>query len=114
MAIEELISALDRHLTDEHVLAAVQQYLTAIDHQTDYDGQTIVFASDVNVHILDKTLVVDRRDGSYLTARVAFDPVLRDGQYTGLSHGGTLKIMFNLAGEYTDEVYARSNVIPIE
>lgn len=114
MAIEDLISALERQLTDAHVLAAVQQYLTAIDYQTEHDGELVVFAPDVEVQILDKRLVLDRRDGAYLSARVAFDPVLRDGQYSGLSHGGTLKILFDLAGEYLDEVYARGNVVPIE
>lgn len=113
MAIEELIAAFDRHLTDEHVRAAVQQYLTAIDYQTEYDGETIVFARDVAIYILDKALVVDRRDGSYLAARVVFDPTFSEGVYTGLSHGGTLKILFDLAGAYTDEVYSRSNVIPV-
>ena len=114
MAIEELISAFDLQLTDAHVLAAVQQYLTAIVYQTAYDGETIAFARDVKVHVLDKALVVNRRDGSHVTARVVFDPVFSDGHYTGLSHGGILKIVFDLAGEYTDEVYSRSNVIPRE
>ena len=57
MNLVELVSALDLQLTDAHVLAAV--------YQTNYDAETIVFARDVEIHLLDKALVVDRRDGSY-------------------------------------------------
>jgi hypothetical protein len=111
--ISELIAGLDAHLTDEHVLSTVGQYLNAIEHKLEYDGETIVFAPDIEVRLLDKSLVVDRawKSGAYLTARVVFDPVCDGGLYTGLSRGGTLKILFDLAGEMVDDVYSRANVI---
>lgn len=113
MAIEQLISGLDAHLTDEHVLAAVQEFLTAIEYQLEYDGETIVFSPDMKIHILSKSLVLERgrRDDAYLTARAVFDPLDDDGKVSVISYGGTLKIIFNLAGEYIDEVYSRDSVV---
>jgi hypothetical protein len=114
MPIDELISGLDAQLTDERVLEAVQEFLTAIGHRLQYDSETIVFASDVKVHVVDKSLVIDRakRNGAYMSARAVFDPLPAEhGNYSGLSRGGTLKIIFNLAGEYIDDVYSRANVV---
>ena len=114
IAIKSLISGLDAHLTDERVLEAVQEFLRAVEYRVEYDSEIIVFRPDVKVHLLDKALVIDRswRDGAYMTARAVFDPLPDElGRYSVVSRGGTLKIIFDLAGNHVDEVYSRNNVL---
>lgn len=111
--LPQLIAGIHDHLPDARVLAAVDEFFAACDRQIRYDDQLVVLAPDVTVHIRDKALVVDRskRGGAYFTARVVLDPILEDGRHTGLSRNGTLKIIFDLAGAYVDDVYSRDDVI---
>jgi hypothetical protein len=103
--------AIEAGLSDQRVSDAVREFIDGCGGALDYDGLQVRFSKDAPFYIEPKALVIDRREGAFLSARVALEPILEAGQFTGLTRGGTIRFRFSLAGEYLDEVYSRDSVV---
>jgi hypothetical protein len=105
-----VMTELDAHLSDEKIRRDVEEFFKAVGRRLELDGEEVVFPPETRVHVEEKMLVraPAARDGGYFLVKSVLNPTFQDGKYTGRSHLGTLKIMYDLEGHWLDEFYSRS------
>lgn len=105
----QVMTELDAHLSDEKVRRDVMEFFKEVGHRLEFDGEEVVFPQETHVHVMEKMLVrnPEIRGGGYFLVKSVLNPTFEDGKYTGRSHSGTLKIMYDLEGRWLDEFYSR-------
>ncbi|AGP37430.1 hypothetical protein BE04_44010 [Sorangium cellulosum] len=101
---DEAVRRLDAVLPDRAILAEVVEFLRGATEAVP-DGER--YASEDKIYIEEKILVSNKRlsGGVALYVKFVLGPRFSQGEYMGVSHGGTLKVMYDSEGRWLDEFY---------
>ena len=101
----ETLGRLDAVLPDGRIVAEVIAFLR---EGTDAVPSGELYAFEEQIYIQEKILVSNKelKGGVALYAKFGLGPQFAQGRYTGISRGGTLKVMYSAEGNWVDEFYA--------